>query len=321
MSEYPVVFPNRDGQRLVGIVHESEEDSTGLGARPIIVFVFGGVMGRVAQVRQYVTLARCLCADGHTILRFDCHNMGDSEGELPRCNTKSYYGTIQTGRYVADVQAGIDFILGRYGARPVILVALCGGAITALLTAAADRRISRLALLSIPVAIDDETVDYSRRGGLYNYVENLYPYFLKLTKPGYWKRFLTGQSEYRFIWDSLKGLVLSGAERAKRRFYPSRGKELQSVTPGGAKINPRFFSAFETCMLTDRKILFVFGGNDSFYHEFKDFFETKFAPKHREYESNYSVEVLPLANHMFAFPSWQNDMQKLVRNWIAQQFR
>ena len=100
--------------------------------------------------------------------------------------------------------------------------------------------------------------------------------------------------------------------------FRARGEAEEDKTAGGAKVNPRFFSAFETCMLTDRQILFVFGGNDSFYREFEEFFAGQFAPKHPEYKGRYTVEVLPLANHMFAFPSWQEQMQALVRKWVAE---
>ena len=73
MSERPVVFPNKKGQNLVGIVHEPE----GIRRDPLVIFVFGGVMGRVAQLRQYVTLARKICSHGYTVLRYDSHNMGE----------------------------------------------------------------------------------------------------------------------------------------------------------------------------------------------------------------------------------------------------
>ncbi len=318
MNEKPVVFTDKEGQHLVGIVHEPE-------ATPrdeLVIFAFGGVMGRVAQLRQYVNLARLLAREGFITLRFDSHHMGDSEGELPRCNTKTYYGTIQTGRYVPDVSRAIDFMHARYGRRPIVLIALCGGAITVFLTASQDPRVKRAVMLSVPVALDDSSVDYTSRRGVADYWQTLRPYMFKLTKREYWKRLLSGKSEYDRIYHTFKGLAASGLAQLQRRYErDAKSEEAQETkeTIGGATLNSRFFSAFETCALTKRDMLFVFGGNDFFYREFKEAFEEDFLPKHPEYRDAFTLHVLPQASHMFSFPLWQSQLQDIVRNWLVKE--
>jgi pimeloyl-ACP methyl ester carboxylesterase len=316
VNERPVVFKNDGELNLVGIVHEPTEGNQ----KPIIVFNFGGVVGRVAEARQYVTLARLLCKDGFTVLRYDSRNMGDSEGHLPKCNTKSYYGTIQTGRYVSDVVSAIDFMCSEYGNRPVVLIGLCGGAITTLLAGAEDDRVSGMAVLSVPIAIDDPSIDYQQRSGMTWYWNALRPYLLKIRKPKYWKRLLTVKTNYKGLLTTLMGLGRTGWNKlrqagAKASDYNSNTG--QKKINGGANLNRYFFDAFETCALTHRKILFIFGGNDLFYWEFRDAFEKSYILNHPEYKDCYQLHVLPQANHMFCLPQWLEQVQAKTRAWVA----
>ena len=76
----PITFPNQDGLRLFGMLHQPAVPRE--GAETVLI-LSPGVKMRVAPHRLYNKLAERFVAMGYTVLRFDFHGLGDSEGTAP----------------------------------------------------------------------------------------------------------------------------------------------------------------------------------------------------------------------------------------------
>ena len=126
-SQQPVAFPNRAGLQLFGILHLPDRPRPGA---PALIMLSPGVKMRVGPQRLYRRMAEQFAAAGLTVLRFDFHGLGDSEGTLTEEMLRDVYNHIEVGRFVADTVDAMDWLQENAGAREFILSGLCGGAIT-----------------------------------------------------------------------------------------------------------------------------------------------------------------------------------------------
>ena len=307
---FPVTFENKAGHRLFGMVHRPAEPRASGTA---ILLLSPGVKMRVAPHRLYLNMAERFVALGYTVLRFDFHGLGDSEGEAEEEYLADLYGAVQVGRYINDTIAAMDWMQRTYGTSQFIVSGLCGGAITGLLTAVKDQRIICLLGLAIPVILDGSHIDFTK------YMTDAQ---LKGTRDGYvrklgdlgawrsWLRFLTFQSDYRLIFRSL----------FKPLFVRLRGKKqpapAQTKNEGADNTNPYFAPAFFNMGSTSRHIYLVFAGTDRLLWEF----EKKFVERHRakleSYSSWYDIHVTKDANHIFSFREWEEDMLDQCCRWL-----
>jgi uncharacterized protein len=311
-SLIPVSFPNQDGLRLFGILHQPA-----VAREPgvAILLLSPGVKMRVAPHRMYNKMADRFVAMGYPVLRFDFHGLGDSDGETTEENLADLYAATQVGRYVADTVAAMDWMQETYGFSRFIAAGLCGGALTGLLTAERDSRITGLLGLSIPVILDGSNVDASQymttaqlEGTRDGYLKKANPF-----KGGglqSWIRLLTFQSDYRMITRSLMKPILARLRRS----------EAPAATPAAAQpadnTNPYFAPAFRQMVSTSRRVLLIFAEADRLFWEF----EAKYMERHRAsiepYAQWYRVHVTRQANHIFSFGEWQQDMLDQCCGWL-----
>ena len=102
-----VSFANRNGILLRGMLHEPDPRQ----ARGVCVLLLSpGIKGRVGPHRLYLKIAERLVPMGFHVLRFDFYGLGDSEGEIEEHLLSDMYNTIQSGRYVDDTIAAMDWM-------------------------------------------------------------------------------------------------------------------------------------------------------------------------------------------------------------------
>ncbi|MCC7124644.1 MAG: hypothetical protein IT178_07335 [Acidobacteria bacterium] len=310
----PVTFPNKAGHRLFGMLHAPAQPRAGA---PAILLLSPGVKMRVAPHRLYLRMAEEFAAAGHLVLRFDFEGLGDAEGDVPEALLTDLYGAIQTGRYVDDTMAAMDWMESAYGSRRFVAAGLCGGAITGLLTATRDDRVTALLALAIPVVVEgshSNPIQHMTSGELAG-IRQSYFSKLQLWRASTWQaigRFLIGQSDYRLLWRSLTA-PLQSRVRGPAAAAPTDG----SATPGDNS-NPRFAPALFAMLERKRPVLMIFAGNDRLHWEF----EEKFANRQRERlaaAGSYTIHITPQANHIFSLPEWQDDMLAQCRTWLAAQ--
>jgi len=204
--EKSVVFNNKNGEKLFGIVHIPENKNS-TDKRIGINLLNPGIKYRVAPNRLNVKLARKLCQMGYYVLRFDPTGIGDSEGELPNNVLLGEIAEIiQTGLFVQDTIAANDFFIHNYQISELILAGNCGGAVTSLLTSEKDTHVDRLILIDL--AIQLKKADYSFADKIVAGSElsnSLFTEYLKkLMNPGAWYRLISFKTNYSAMWKIVR---------------------------------------------------------------------------------------------------------------------
>src|SRR5687767_9302198 len=141
-----------EGYELRGSLHRpaaSEEEGTA------IVILNQGLLDRSGAHRLSVKCARRWAARGFPVLRFDARGVGDSEGDwtIPENGApiKMLYKNIEEGAWILDTHAAIDYVCAATSARNVVLVGVCGGAVSALHAAAEHPAVVGLVMVGMPV--------------------------------------------------------------------------------------------------------------------------------------------------------------------------
>lgn len=299
-----------DGQiELRGILHTPGRP----GAKVGIVLLCPGYKHRVGQHRLYVHVARMLCANGFPVLRFDFHGLGESEGEIKRCFFDDFWGYIQTGGFVSDTLASVDPFKQTTAVEKVVLMGLCGGAITGLIAAARDPRIDGLILINISIALQGSSDDWFTTNMPPGLADSLLSAYLDRVKsPRSWLRLLTLKSDYRVIWKSV-------SSKFRRGMAPPRRLDLEHDT-GDSGVNPHFLSSFRSYCSSGRPILFAFSENDKEKWAFDANVLDRYLYRGNPYEKCYSIFVVNGANHSFTLPKWRETLLDASLAWLNSHF-
>ncbi len=297
---------------LFGTLHTPTSSRPGA---PAVVLLSPGIKMRVGPGRLYVPLTDALNADGYSVLRFDFYGLGDSFGELEERFLPDVYNNIEVGRYVDDALTALEWLREHHGFSAFVLGGLCGGAITAVLTAERDASVVGLLSIGMTVTLASNSatpakyltrkeIDMRRRG-----------YYRRLWKPRAWWRFLTLQSEYDVIWRSMTQLVF-GANPP-----PSRAPDLTPVKEAGAEekgnANPLFPGAFFSLLERGGKALLLFSGNDRQEAEYDEKFAQRYAERLQHYSSQVDRHLVANANHVLSLREWQDEMIGVSLKWMA----
>jgi pimeloyl-ACP methyl ester carboxylesterase len=302
-----VSFPNRAGLLLRGILHEPDPSV----ARGVCVLLLSpGIKGRVGPHRLYLKIAARLVPLGFHVLRFDYYGLGDSEGEISERALADMYVTIQGGRYIDDTIAAMDWAQQNLRISRFVGSGLCGGSLSALLTAERDSRIECLLGIGIPAILDGGPANWERfltRGQLANLRSS---YLRKLLDPHSWQRLLSGKTNYSMLWRSLK---------KKTSPEPRSGSpEKDGLPPDNA--NPRFAQAFRTLIESRRPMLLIFSGNDRLHFEFEEKFEARHADLAAQRGRLYDTFVIPQANHVLSDCASMQAMLDRAEQWLNNRY-
>lgn len=302
-----VVFPNRDGLKLFGILHRP----VGVPEREVgVIFLSPGVKSRVAPHRLYVKMTESLLRQGYPVLRFDFFGLGDSEGELPEKELVDLYATVQDGRYIEDTLCAMDWMEQRLGKKQFVLAGLCGGALTGLFAAAKDQRAQGVLGLGLPVALDGRTADPSRfmtQGQLGDVAGT---YLGKVLSLKAWWRMVTFKTDYRLLWRSVRKHIFPGR----------RAPEGSGPDEATSNLNPLFANAFHKFVTDGGKLLLVFSGGDRLAWEFQEKFAGPFSDRIQAAGAGYEVHTIAHANHILSDPAWRSEMQALSNAWLNRNF-
>ena len=302
LSARAISFRNRHQQYLYGILHEPDPAI----ARGVCVLLLSpGTKGRVGPHRLYRKIASRLVPIGFHVLRFDFHGLGDSEGEVTEDVLVDMYNSIMGGRYVEDTMAAIDWMVATYGIRHFVGSGLCGGSITALLSAAVDKRIECLLTLGIPTVLDGGPDNWGRFISQGRLKELRRGYLRKLADPQSWRRLLLGKSSYAVIWKALR----VGRPTVQRSKTQDAG-----LPPDNA--NPRFAPAFLSVLESGRPILLVFSGADRLQHDFREKLEARNKQRIATLQHLYQVKIIDSANHVLSDSEWLSEFTDLAADWL-----
>lgn len=300
--EQAISFLNKDGLRLMGIYHTPDKDPKNVG----VLFVHSGTQGRLGNTNQYVYYAREFARNGFPCLRFDPNGIGDSEGVVGEIDRRDFFGSIQTGRYVEDVYSALDEFK-RAGIDKVVLLGVCGGAISALLAGSYRQDVCGMILMSCPVVLDGANVDYELRIPKELARKELMVYVKKLLNLSAIWRFFTFQSEYQRLFFRLKASVKNDTFSGKS----CNNDELSELK--GSKLNKYFFEAYARCN-NKKNILWIYGSSDHFWFEFQSAALNKL-----HIGTSDELYLVQNGNHMFTLSEWQHEICAVSLNWLTRQ--
>jgi uncharacterized protein len=307
MSEVRAVsFKNRAGLTLFGSLHLPAARTD----LPHVVLLSPGVKMRVGPGRLYVPLTELLVAMGYPVLRFDFYGLGDSEGDLSETLLADVYNNIEVGRYVDDTLAALSWLEQSQGASKFILGGLCGGAITAILTAERNPKVEGLLSIGMTVTLASNAatpaaylttaqVDQRRKG-----------YVRRLLQPKSWIRFLTFRSEYGVIWRVVKRMFVKEPPK------PAPAPAAAAIEQRG-NANPLFPRAYFNFLRRGGRALMIFSERDRLQSEYEEKFVQPFSAQLQQHLPQIEQHVIANANHVLSFREWQQEMLKLARGWLT----
>lgn len=312
-----VVFHNRRGLRLVGVLHVPPDARTDIG----VVLLSPGVKMRVGPEGLYRRLADLFVRMGFPVLRFDYYGLGDSEGDLTEEHLKDVYSHIEIGRFVDDTTDAMNWMRERCGTERFLVSGLCGGAMTGLLAASRDDRIVGLHALGLTCLVSSRAADPSRYFSVGELEHLRKGYVKKLLSPSSWLRLLSFQSDYRVI---VRSLLAPLKKRARKTGGPPPapvGGVTDSQSAAADNSNPLFPPAFLQVLASKRPMLLVYGGSDRLRWDFEEKFVERYRARLEPLAAGYEVQVVEHANHVFTFRPWQDEMLRLSEDWLHRHFR
>lgn len=307
-QQEPVVFQNRNGLRLVGILHTpARSRSDGLA----VILLSPGVKMRVGPHGLYRRLTERFVSLGFPVLRFDFYGLGDSEGALPEQQLRDVYNHIEVGRFVNDTIDAMNWMQQRCGTTGFVLSGLCGGAITGLLAGGLDSRVAGLLGLGITPVLASRAAEASHYMTAGQLEKTRQKYIRRLLKPQAWLRLLSFRSDYRLI---VKFLM----QPLRKRLQPAVPAE--APPPEQDNANPLFPPAFFKMLTTRRPMLLIFGGSDRLRWEFDEKFVARHRAKLDTSPGGYEVHIVKDANHVLSLREWQDDMLACSTRWVTEHF-
>jgi len=309
-----VTIKTKNNRSLIGILQQPQD----LHHNIAIIFLSPGIKNRVGPHRLYIKMAERFIEMEFPILRVDPEGLGDSEGDIDEGLTADVYTSIQLGRYIDDTIAMMDWMQAHVGISRFILAGLCGGAITALLAAEKDDRVHGILALGIPCMLDSTAIDplkYITAKQLSSIRER---YLIKVLNLDAWKRFLSFKSDYRLLLKSLiqpfhsKTIAPLPAETEKT------GGPRQNVLQD-TNLNPHFHRAL-LAFIKKNKILLIFSEADRLYWEMEEKYLDVYGSAIKPYSSNYQIELVKDANHVFSFKEWQQQMIIISLAWLKNNY-
>jgi pimeloyl-ACP methyl ester carboxylesterase len=308
-DQTPVVFRNRKGLRLFGILHTPHGRQPGDLA---VVLLSPGVKMRVGPQRLYLPVTRRLLSLGLSVLRLDFHGLGDSDGTLPEEQLRDVYNHIEVGRFVEDTIDALNWMQQTHGCRRFLLSGLCGGAITGLLAGQRDPRVAGLLALGITPVLASRAADASKYVTVGQLEAFQQMYLRRLLKPQAWFRLLTLQTDNRLIRRMLAHWW--------RKAVGVKAEPPAAPPPDGDNANPLFPPAFFRMLSTRRPMLLVFGGGDRLHWEYEEKFVSRHKDKLADLPSLVDVHVVDQANHTLSFTPWQDEMLEVSTRWLKHHF-
>ena len=261
LMETCIETKNRNGESLRGILHSGNAEKY---KKIVLICLNTGLNDMAGWHRIQVKTARFLSGQGYDVLRYDDSGIGDSDGILNEESIVEIFTKIETGMFVDNANAMVDFVAHKFNNHRIIYLGFCGGGLTGIFSAAVNKKIQGVIAIGAPVTLSSNEYFYKRDPWVVQ--KNIENYWLKLFNVKSWIRFLTFRGDYRTVFASLFLFFknkLSGTYSEK-----------PSNTPDDKKVNlnQEFFIAFKQFVKRDIPCLFFYAENDSATWEFKKYF-------------------------------------------------
>lgn len=328
--EKPVTFVNRSGFTLFGMLYAPDKPSS---ARRIgILISVNAIKYRAGTFRLHVLLARRLCQLGYFVFTFDPEGIGDSEGVFEYKLLSEHYYDIQTGKYDRDLFDAVDYFSSESRLDELLLLGLCGGAVSVLMEASSDSRVGGLILLNLPVLVEDlgrtgEADNAAKITSSEAAISLLKGKVSRLSQWNFWRSLLTLKVDF-FEEAGLLGksgtVLFKTISKQIQSMLPQSLRSVSSAAPAISQhplFNKHVQSSFMRVMAAQKQILFVFADLDAWTWIFKSEFQDLLLKPGNAYENYCKIKVIDVANHIFSGRDSQLQLRQVIEEWLATNFQ
>lgn len=306
----PVVFENRNKVKLVGTLYKPKITKN----KHALILINPGVKGRVGPQRLYIKIANLFVARGFGVLRLDAAGLGDSEGIIREELTREFFLSVEQGRLVNDVEDAIDWLSNKHGFSNYIIGGLCGGAISALLTAFTNYQVKAILGLGLPVSMEKDGFD-----NLKNFV-SWYINFYKsrIFHGSFWHIKLLNKNTYQLLLLVLDHIVKKIWKKTKIFISTKKTISIKTISEKNLKkneINPLVLEALRK-FSKNRKVLLIYGENDKLYWELKEYVLKKYFKELILLDKNVDIHIIKNANHEVTLQEWKEKMFIIISEWL-----
>lgn len=306
-KEECVEFENNDNLLLRGILHHGNKAEY---KKISLICLNTGLNDMVGWHRLQIKVARFLANNGYNVLRFDNCGIGDSEGNIDECGVLELFADIESGLWITDAIASVDFMQNKFDDKGCLFLGYCGGALTSIHAAAQDKRISGVIDVAGPVTLS--TTDKLNRKDPWTVKQNIKSYKRKIINLTSIKKFITGQSDYKDIYESIVHYL---RHKVKGR-YNQREKNRNEDVIDIDNLNYSFFNAFENFVKIKRPVLFYYAELDKATWGFKRYFLSKYFNKPIWKDTGCTFVELEKANHIFSDQESQDRIKSDIYSWL-----
>lgn len=298
--EKAVTFTNRQNKKLFGILHIPDNNRHRTGVN----LLSPGLKNRVAPNRINVVIARRLCRQGYYVFRFDPAGIGDSEGDISGINESKMdlWGAVQRGQFVSDTLASNDFFLKEAEIDRLVIMGACGGAATAMLACARDRRIDALVAMDMPVRVVSSQLSvFDVLNESHKTDDIIAMYCKKIFNRQSWINLLTFKSDLSVIPKLLSRKL---NETQKQEDAPSE------------RFNTALLEAFNAFAAAGKRMYFIYAEKDRTTREFQQDFQARFIENNRAVTQLVRTHLVKNANHIYTEKDWQDELLDMIDQYM-----
>ncbi len=302
-------FRNPDGLLLRGILHYGNDENY---KKIALICLNTGLNDMVGWHRIQVKTARFLAKNGYDVFRYDDTGIGDSEGVLESESIVDIFSDIETGLFVGNANAAVNLVGSKFKEHKLAYLGFCGGGLTAIHSAARNRKIQGVISIGGPVTLSSDDYLYKRDPWVVE--KNVKNYKSKIFNVRAWVRLLTFRGDYKTISSSLINYV-------KHKIKGEYGDKVNPSSLDDVKnLNRTIFSSFEEFVKRKCPCLFFYAETDSATWEFKKYFLAKYKEKYFSGNQLNTYIEAPQANHILSSRVSQNMLHEAIINWLKNDF-
>jgi len=300
---------NSGGQSLTGVLHLPDGGSNGVG----IIILSPGLKDRSGPHRLYIKIARKICLEGYSVLRFDPHGVGDSDGEFQKGLSVYSFVKIEKGEFVDDTNVVTEWFQKRTLAKKIILAGLCGGAITAMLVACNNTKIHGIISMDTTVILD--AVDQVESANPLETAILARSYLKKAINIKKLARFVSFKTNYIELFATLFNYFKRSVVSA---FFRTNNNVKSKHVADGRPLNMLYVNSFLSYVDSGRKVLFLVSDHDKSAWEFKHKFQDVYCQS-QNVKGCCTILTVDTANHEFASLKAQGILLDAISSWLTKQ--
>jgi pimeloyl-ACP methyl ester carboxylesterase len=288
LDESPVYF-RANGETLLGILTTPKYQSS----KTAVIVLTGRGFPSPNRNRLSVHLCRCLAELGFSALRFDYHGIGESTGVAE--------GFDLSKPFVHDLDGAITHLKGD-GFDKFVLIGSCFGARTALSLGPTVTGLAGLILIAVPLH-EDAGAELAFR----------------LSSSEYVRRALRARTLRRLFQAQHRERYLS-LIRSKLAILGTNGRNPSSPKAGASRtLTGSFSRSLEAILARKVPVLFIYGSNDRYYHQFKRASELGLGDLLNDGRELLTVTELDGNVHGFTNIEAQAEVIEVTSSWLQDQ--